>query len=407
MSSQARDLAAGRVELWNPDWFLGDDAYAAFASLRRTDPVHWQDMPGEPGYWAVLRYADAVEVARHPETYSSWLGSIMIEDSGPEQLELSRHMLLVMDAPQHTLYRQPLAPHFGARVIGRMEAQIRARCAVILDAAGDQGDVDFCRDVAGPLPAQVMGEIMGLPREDTGQVQRWAEVQLSGQDDEVVSSYAGNAMADMVAYAMQWAARRRGEPRREDVTALLLESTFEDGHRMDDAEFGGFFVQLVTAGNDTTKTLMSSGMYELLRHPAQLRALREDSSLIPGAVEEMLRFCNPVHYQRRTAVCDTVLGDTRITAGDKVAIYYTSANRDHDVFADAESFDVRRAPNAHLSFGIGAHFCLGAQLARLEARVFFEELLTRFATIELTGEPVKTRSNFINGYKRMPVRLAH
>jgi cytochrome P450 len=394
-----------RVDLWDPDWYLGDDVYPTFAELRRTDPVHWQDMPGEPGYWAVLRYADAVDVARHPETYSSWLGSIMIEDTGPEQLELSRHMLLVMDAPQHTAYRQPLAPHFGARVIGRMEAQIRARCGVILDAAGEQGDLDFCRDVAGPLPAQVMGEIMGLPRADTARIQRWAEVQLSGQDDEVAGSYAGSAMLDMVTYGMELAAQRRIEPRHEDVTALLLESTFDDGHRMDDAEFGGFFVQLVTAGNDTTKTMMSSGMHQLVRHPEQLQALRDDPSLIPSAVEEMLRFCNPVHYQRRTAVRGTTLAGKQVKAGDKVAIYYTSANRDEDVFANAESFDIRRTPNAHLSFGIGAHFCLGAQLARLEARVFFEELLSRFRTIELAGEPVKTRSNFINGYKRMPVRL--
>src|SRR5262249_38665322 len=156
---------------------------------------------------------------------------------------------------------------------------------------------------------------------------------------------------------------------------LLLESTFEDGHRMDDAEFGGFFVQLVTAGNDTTKTLMSSGMHQLLLHPDQLQALREDASLIPGAVEEMLRFCNPVHYQRRTATRDTVLGGKHITAGDKLAIYYTSANREEEMFADPDSFDIRRTPNQHLSFGIGAHFCLGAQLARLEAKVFFETLL--------------------------------
>ena len=394
------------VDLSDPDWFLGDDTAVVFAELRSTDPVHWQDMPGQPGYWAVLRYADAVEVARHPETYSSWLGSIMIEDPEPESLEMSRRMLLIMDAPQHTAYRQPLAPHFGARVIGRMEDQIRARCDVILDAAGERGEVDFCRDVAAPLPAQVMGEIMGLPQDDTAQIQRWAEVQLSGQDDEVVSGYDGNAMLDMVTYAMRLAARRRGEPRREDITALLLESTFEDGHRMDDAEFGGFFVQLVTAGNDTTKTLMTSGMFELVRRPDQLQALRDDPSLIPGAVEEMLRFCNPVHYQRRTATRDTVLGGKAIAAGDKVAIYYTSANRDEEVFEDAETFDVRRTPNAHLSFGIGAHFCLGAQLARLEARVFFESLLSKFATIELAGEPVKTRSNFINGYKRMPLELS-
>jgi cytochrome P450 len=393
------------VELWDPDWFLGDDVHRTFSELRRTDPVHWQDMPGEAGFWAVLRYADAVEVARQPERYSSWRGGIMLEDVDGERLELTRRMLLVMDAPQHTAYRQPLAPHFGARVIGRMEEQIRDRCRAILEAAGDRGDVDFCHEVAAPLPAQVMGEIMGLPPEDTAQIQHWAEVQLGGQDDEVVESYDGNAMLDMVAYGMQLAAARRSGPPREDVTALLLESTFEDGHRMDDVEFGGFFVQLVTAGNDTTKTLISSGMHQLLLHPEQLRALRDDRSLVPGAVEEMLRFCNPVHYQRRTAVCDTTLAGTTIRAGDKVAIYYTAANRDEDQFPDAQSFDVRRSPNQHLSFGIGTHFCLGAQLARLEARVFFEELLTTFRSVELTGEPVKMRSNFINGFKRMPVRL--
>jgi cytochrome P450 len=394
------------VELWDPDWFLGDDVHRTFAELRRRDPVHWQEMPGEPGFWAVLRYADAVEVARHPEQYSSWRGGIMLEDVDGERLELTRRMLLVMDAPQHTAYRQPLAPHFAARVIGRMEGQIRARCRGILEAAGERGDVDLCHDVAAPLPAQVMGEIMGLPAADTAQIQHWAEVQLGGQDDEVVNSYDGNAMLDMVAYGMQLAAGRRSGPRREDVTALLLESTFEDGHRMDDVEFGGFFVQLVTAGNDTTKTLIAAGMHELLRHPGQLQALRDDPALIAGAVEEMLRFCNPVHYQRRTAVMDTTLAGTRISSGDKVAIYYTSANRDEAQFPDLQRFDIRRSPNQHLSFGIGTHFCLGAQLARLETRVFFEELLATFSTIEPTGDPVPIRSNFINGYKRVPVRLA-
>jgi cytochrome P450 len=393
------------VDLADPDFFLGDRVHETFAELRRSEPVHWQEMAGEPGYWAVLRYEDVVTVSRHPEVFSSWLGGITLEDVDDERLALTRRMLLVMDPPQHSSYRQPLAPHFGARVVGRMEDQIRARCTAILDAAGDVGDVDVCRDVAGPLPAQVMGEIMGLPAEDTDQIRRWAQVQLGGQDGDVVDDYAGDAMVDMVAYAMRLAAERRSGPRREDITALLLESTFDDGHRMDDVEFGGFFVQLVTAGNDTTKTLISSGLHALLQHSDQLAALRADRSLVPGAVEEMLRWCNPVHYQRRTARTDTLLGGTEIRAGDKVAVYYTSANRDEEQFPDAQSFDVRRAPNQHLSFGIGAHFCLGAQLARLEARVFFEELLDRFATIELTGEPLPIRSNFINGLRRMPVRL--
>jgi len=186
---------------------------------------------------------------------------------------------------------------------------------------------------------------------------------------------------------------------------LLLEATFEDGGTMSDPEFGSFFVQLVAAGNDTTRTLISSGTAELLRHPGQLEALRHEPRLIGTAVEEMLRFCPPVHYLRRTAFVDTDLGGTRIQAGEKVAIYYTSANRDEDVFADRQSFDVRRSPNPHLSFGIGPHFCLGAHVARLQARVFFEELLS-FRTIELAGPPTRLRSNLTNGYRRMPIRLS-
>jgi cytochrome P450 len=247
---------------------------------------------------------------------------------------------------------------------------------------------------------------MGLPQEDTPKIQQWAEVQTSGQDEEVTSGYQGeNASVEMAMYGIAWAARRRTEPRREDITSLLLESTFEGGHQMTDIDFGSFFVQLVTAGNDTTKTMMSMGTHQLVLHPDQMQALRDTPALIPNAVEEMLRFCNPLHYFRRTATRDVELHGKEIKAGDKVAMYYTSANRDEDVFTDAQTFDIARTPNPHLSFGIGAHFCLGAHLARLEARVFFEELLSTFRTIELTGEPAKVRSNLNNGFKRMPVRV--
>ena len=399
-------IDAGKVDIYDPDWYVSGDVHGTFAELRRSDPVHWQDIPGEAGYWAVLRHADVVHVARHPEIYSAWLGSVVLEDLEPERLEQMRHMLLVMDPPQHTAYRQPLAPHFGARVIGRMEEQIRNRCRAILEAAGEKGEVDFCHEVAGPLPAQIIAEIMGLPQEDTPQIQQWAEVQTSGQDEEVVGSYEGNASVEMAIYGMQLAAQRRAEGRKEDITSLLLESTFEDGKQMTDIDFGSFFVQLVTAGNDTTKTMMSCGTYELIARPDQLQALRDDYSLIPGAVEEMLRFCNPLHYFRRTATQDAELGGKQIKAGDKVAMMYTAANRDPEVFEDPDRFDIRRHPNPHLSFGIGAHFCLGAHLARLEAKIFFEELLSTFRTIEPAGEPARVRSNLNNGFKRMPVRLA-
>ena len=362
-------------------------------------------MPGERGYWAVLRHADVLYVSRHPEMFSSWLGGVMLEDPDLARLEETRRMLLVMDPPQHTAYRQPLAPHFGARVIGRMEEQIRARCRDLLAAASDKGEVDFCHDVAGPLASETIAEIMGLPHEDTAQIRRWAEIALGGQDQEVVDSYPGDASLDMIAYAIAWAGQRRAGPRRDDVTSLLLESTFEDGEPMSDAEFGSFFFQLVTAGNDTTRTLISSGTEQLIRHPDQMQAIRDDVELVPSAVEEMLRFCNPVHYLRRTATGDGELVGKHISAGDKVAVYYTSANRDETVFADPQSFDIRRSPNPHVSFGIGAHFCLGAHVARLQARVFFEELLSGFSDFELSDTPAKVRSNLTNGYRRLPVRL--
>jgi len=392
-------------DLCDPDWYLGEDVHQTFAELRRDDPVHWQDMPGEPGYWAVLRHADVTYVSRHPEMFSSWLGGVMLEDPDPARLEETRRMLLVMDPPRHTAYRQPLAPHFASRVIGQMERQIRARCRDLLEAAADKGDVDFCHDVAGPLASETIAEIMGLPREDTAQIRLWAEIALGGQDHELVKSYPGDASFDMIAYAIAWAGHRRALPRQEDVTSLLLESTFENGEPMSDTDFGSFFFQLVTAGNDTTRTLISSGMEQLIRHPEQMQLLRDDARLVPRGVEEMLRFCNPVHYMRRTATGNAELGGKQIKAGDKVAVYYTSANRDESVFTAPQSFDIRRSPNPHVSFGVGAHFCLGAHVARLQARLFFEELLSGFATIELSDAPAKVRSNLTNGFRRLPVRL--
>jgi cholest-4-en-3-one 26-monooxygenase len=395
------------VGIYDPDWYLGDDVHETFARLRREDPVHWQDIDGQPGYWAVLRHADLVHVSRHPELFSSWRGSVVLEDLDPDQLELMRHMLLVMDPPGHTAYRKPLAPHFGARVVGRLEDQVRALCREILAAAAERGDVDLVQDVAAPLPSRVIAGIMGLPGEDAPRIQAWAEAMVAGQDEEVAGAEPGTASIEMAMYGIELAgARRASGTDADDITDLLLSTRFEDGEPMSDVDFGSFFVQLVTAGNDTTKAMMSAGVYELMRHPDQLAALREDPALVPDAVEEMLRYCNPLHYFRRTATADTELGGKAIRAGDKVALVYTSANRDEAVFADPQTFDIRRSPNPHVSFGIGTHFCLGAHLARLEARVFVEELLATFATIEPDGEPARVRSNLANAYKRLPVRLA-
>ncbi len=400
------------VALHDPDEYLTDDVHARLAEMRATEPVQWQDEPNGPGYWAVLLHADIVHVSRHPEVFSSSLGGMVLEDSDPEMLEQSRRMLVVMDPPKHSAYRHPLAPHFSARVVATMEAQVRGLCGALIDDALARGDLDLCHDVAGPLPSLAIAAIMGIPAEDTPQIRRWAELSLGGQDDEIVGDYEGNASIEMIGYAMQFGARRRVEPRdgegrRDDLTSLLLDTKFEGGASMDDVEFGSFFFQLVAAANDTTRTLISSGVAELLDRPADLAALRAAPALIPTAVEEMLRYRNPVHIMRRTATTDTELGGRRIAAGDKVVLSYTSANRDGSVFTDPEAFDLRRAPNPHLGFGVATHFCLGAHLARLEARVFFEELLAKCARIERAGAPVRVRSNLTNGYRELPVRLAH
>jgi cytochrome P450 len=399
------------VALHDPDEYLTDDVHTRLAEMRAADPVQWQDEPNGPGYWAVLRHADVVHVSRHPEVFSSSLGGMVLEDSDPEMLEQSRRMLVVMDPPKHSAYRHPLAPHFSARVVATMEARVRELCGALIDDALGREEVELCHDVAGPLPSLAIAAIMGIPAEDTPQIRRWAELALGGQDDEIVGDYEGNASIEMIGYAMQFGARRRNEPRdgegrRDDLTSLLLDTQFEGGASMDDVEFGSFFFQLVAAANDTTRTLISSGVGELLDRPADFAALRADPALIPTAVEEMLRYRNPVHIMRRTAATDTELGGRRIAAGDKVVLSYTSANRDASVFADPEAFDLRRSPNPHLGFGVATHFCLGAHLARLEARVFFEELLAKCARIERAGAPVRVRSNLTNGYRELPVRLA-
>jgi cytochrome P450 len=266
--------------------------------------------------------------------------------------------------------------------------------------------VEFVHEVAGLLPSQVVGELVGIPREDWPQIRTWAEQATSSQDPDLAApeSYAQTGMVDMAMYAIQFAATRRSEPPREDLASLILAGNFGDGP-MSEIEFGSFFVQLVTAGNDTTKTMLSSGLHALLTHPEQLAELREDRSLLPSAVEEILRWANPLHYFRRTATQDASIHGTPVRAGDKVAMWYTSANRDEDVFTDPQRFDIHRHPNPHLSFGLAQHFCLGVHLARLEGRVFLDELLSSFGRIEQTGDAKRIRSNLNNGLKALPVGL--
>ena len=393
------------AKLADPDTFAAGAPHDLLAELRRLTPVAWQEMEGQPGFFAVLTHADVVRVAREPSLFSASEGGITLEDPLPETLQMSRDMLVVMDPPRHANYRRPVVPTFKAKVVAGLDGQVRTICRDIMASAREAGpEVEFVHEVTAALPTRVMGRLMGLPEADWPYIHRLAERMLANQDPDANADQDDMALLETATYAMRFAADRRGGAPRPDVTSVLLDREF-DGHRMTDADFASFFVQLVGAGNDTTKTMTSSGLLALLQHPDQLSELREDPAGIPAAVEEILRWANPIHYMRRTATADTELSGVAIGAGQKVAMYYTSANRDERVFDEPQRFDIHRNPNPHLSFGVAEHFCLGVHLARLEGRIFFEELLGAFRSIELAGDPIRLRSNFNNAYRHIPVRL--
>jgi cytochrome P450 len=398
------------IDLYDPDGYVAEAPNAIFATLRRERPVFRQEMPDGTHYWALLRHSDIVEISKRPELFSAQLGGVVLEDQPAEQLEQTKNMLLMMDPPRHSELRKKVYPHFRPRQIQQLEDRIRSIVSDLLDMGADLGELEFVHDLAALIPSQVFGEVMGIPEGDRAQINRWAEMMTGGQDPELnpdgYTNPSGNeGSVEMAMYGMRYAASRRGyegEPR--DVGDLLLATEIE-GRPMDDMEFAYFFVQLVTAGNDTTRTMISSGLLELVEHPEQLQMLRDDPTLAASAVEEILRHAPPLHYFRRTLSADAEVRGQPLRAGEKVAMMYTSANRDEDVFADPDRFDVTRQPNPHLSFGIGEHFCLGVHLARLEGRVFIEELLRRWADVELTGAPARQRSNLNNALKSLPVRV--
>lgn len=399
------------IDLYNPDTYVLGAPHDEFTRLRREDPVHWQDIPGQAGYWAVLKHADVVHVSRNPNLFCCEAGGVVLEDMDPERLSRMRDMLLSMDPPRHISYRKPLAPEFAQRVIAGMESQIREITVDIFSAVGDNSDVEFVHDMVGPLPTQVIGQLFGLPEKDWEWLHRLSQMNTSGQDPDLNPdgdlSEAGSADSSMqmAMYGMAFAEARRAVAPQGDLMDVILGQQF-DGRFLSDGDIGSLLVQMITAGNDTTVTMMAGGLWALLEHPSQFQLLRNNPSLIPGAVEEILRWFNPLHYFRRTASDDTEISGTKIKKGDKVAMYYTSANRDETVFSDSQTFDITRSPNPQLSFGIGEHFCLGVHLARLEGRIFFEELIRRFGTIELNGSPERVRSNLNNGVKRLPVKLS-
>ena len=398
------------INLVDPDVYQrGGPPHAMFAWLRTHDPVFWHadgGEPGWPGFWAVTRHADIGYLSRHPEIFSSARRLSLFGEVPEDRIELQRLMMLNMDPPQHTRQRAFVNRGFTPRMIGRLEKHIAEICHGLLDEVQDSGTADFVTEIAAPLPLWVICELVGAPVEDRDRIFELSNVLIGSADPEfqIGPQAQQNAAAEIYAYGAALAARRRAEPADDIVTRLLQPN--DEGEALTSDEFDLFFLLLTVAGNETTRNAAAGGMLALFEHPEQWQRLLEDPGLIPTAAEEIVRWVSPVNMFRRTATQDTELGGKQIAAGDKIVVFYSSANRDESVFALPDQFDVARDPNPHVGFGGGGpHFCLGRHLAAMELRILLQALTERMPDIRLDSEPSRLRSNFINGIKHMPVRF--
>ncbi len=400
-------MSLADIDLTDPDAFVPGVPHEWFARLRSEAPVYWHEEAEGSGFWAVTGYEDCVTVNREWQTFSSMKGAVYLWDVPEEALEQQRMIMLNMDPPLHTRYRLLVNKGFTPRMINALEEQRRERTREILDNVAKRGECDFVVDVAAELPLQVIADMVGVPQEDRHKIFDWSNRMIGGDDPEYGLTEEDRQMAsiELYAYASQLAAERRLDP-HQDLISILTQAE-GDGERLSELELDLFFLLLSVAGNETTRNLISHGMLALLDNPDQLAKLRADRSLMAPAVEEMLRWGTPVMNFRRTATHDTELGGQQIKEGDKVVFWHISANRDESVFEDPYTFDITRSPNEHVAFGSGGpHYCLGANLARMEIRVMFEELLDRFTEMEIIGEVTRLRSNFINGIKHIPLRVS-
>jgi cholest-4-en-3-one 26-monooxygenase len=397
--------------------FTDPDLYAVrvpqdeFAELRRTAPVWWNPQrPGtggfdDEGFWAITRHADIVEISRDSDTYSTWENTAIIrhaDGATREQIELQRFVMLNIDPPQHTKLRGIVSRGFTPRAIGSLREALTARADRITSAALAGGTGDFVRDVAAELPLQAIAELIGVPQEDRGKVFAWSN-DMVGYDDPEYTADPAAAAAEIIGYSMEMAEDRRRCPQDDIVTKLTQAQV--DGGSLSPDEFGFFVILLAVAGNETTRNAISHGMLAFLDHPDQwelFRAERPDT-----AADEIIRWATPVTVFQRTALRDKTLGGQQIKAGQRVGLFYRSANFDEDVFDHPERFDIRRDPNPHVGFGgSGAHFCLGASLARLEIDLIFNAIADSMPGIRKAGDPVRLRSGWLNGIKKLPVSYA-
>jgi cholest-4-en-3-one 26-monooxygenase len=397
-------MELSEIDLNDPDVFREERHHEMFEVLRREDPVYFHPEPNGPGYWCVTKHADLITVNRDPAVFSTAAGGINIPD---QPLDMVADMMLYMDPPRHTRYRLLVNKGFTPRMIGQLEESLTLRSRAIVNGIAEQGSCDFVSEIAAELPLQAIADLLGVPQPDRRKLFEWSNKMIGADDPEYQGDRdeAGRVAADLYLYFNTLAAAKREHP-DDAIVSRLLEAEVE-GHQLTESEFDLFALLLTVAGNETTRNATSHGMRAFMENPSEYAKLHDDPSpeRLERAIEEVLRWASPVMYFRRTATTDFELRDKQIKAGDKVVMWHISANRDEEVFDDPFRFDIDRWPNDHIAFGGGGpHFCLGANLARMELRLIFRELLTRIPDMQLDAAPEMLRSNFIGGIKHMQVK---
>jgi len=375
-----------------------------FAFLRKNAPVWWQEEENGPGFWAVTTLAEATQVNRDYEHFSSARKATYLWEMSEDDLAQQQLVMLNMDPPLHTRYRRLVNKGFTPRMVNQLHERIHVATDSIIDQVIEKGSADFVTDIAAELPLVVIAELLGVPNEDRHRMFDWSNRMIGSDDPEYQTAGEAAQMASMelYAYASELFSKKRLDP-HDDLMSVLTQVDIE-GEQLSSFELELFFLLLTVAGNETTRNLISGAMAAFFENPDQWELLRNDRSLLPDAVEEMLRYVTPVMNFRRQSTSEFELGGQKIEADSKVVFFHISANRDEKVFANPQKFDITRNPNPHMAFGGGGpHFCLGANLARMEIRVMFEHLLDRMPDMELTGDVQRLQSAFISGVKHIPI----
>jgi cytochrome P450 len=410
------DLA--HVDVASPKVYAQGVPHETLAAIRRHDPVHWHPWPGtRGGFWLISRHADVIAVGKDPKLFSSQVGHIALEDREPDALA-ARQSLIETDPPEHTRLRKLVSDAFTRSKVKEYSEYTRAIVSDLLDKAIAKGEFDWVTEISEPVPVNVLISILGLPEEDIPTLIEWTSELAAATDEDYVPDpvkypshietrllpFGSPAALQIFEYGRQIGEQRRKHP-TDDLVSRLVHAEV-DGERLDERDYSNFFELFIFAGNETTRTGISQGLLALMEHPGEFDRLVQDPSLVPSAVDEILRWGTPVIYFRRTATRDTEIRGVPIQAGDRVAMWFISANFDEDEFEDPMRFDVGRSPNRQVAFGRGGpHFCLGSFLARLEIGILLEEIIARKVRFELTGSPVRLSSNFVNGLKSLPVRV--